>query len=130
MVYKRRTKEQKMFYGAKPETFEKAKVLRMHMTEAEKLLWSVLRRKQLQGCRFRRQHPIGQFIADFYCHEKQLVIEVDGGVHLEEEQKEYDEGRNHEMQHWGIKILRFTNEEITKDLDNVIGKIMKYLPLP
>ena len=119
-----------MFYGAKPETFEKAKVLRMHMTEAEKLLWSVLRRKQLQGCRFRRQHPIGQFIADFYCHEKQLVIEVDGGVHLEEEQKEYDEGRNHEMQHWGIKILRFTNEEITKDLDNVIGKIMKYLPLP
>ncbi len=128
MVYKRRTLEPEMFYGAKPEIFEKAKELRKNMTEAEKMLWSALRRNQFHGCYFRRQHPINQFIADFYCHEARLVIEVDGAVHDLENQKEYDESRSFEMQKWNITVLRFTNHQIKSEIQSVLSEIEKHLP--
>lgn len=73
--------EKEMFFGASPKIFQRATELRKNMTEAERILWSALRRKQLSGKRFRRQHPIETFIVDFYCHEARLVIEVDGGIH-------------------------------------------------
>jgi very-short-patch-repair endonuclease len=76
-----RKTDKEMYYGATPETFEKAKVLRDTLTKAEKLLWNNLKGKKLMGFRFRRQHPIDIFIADFYCHELKLVIEVDGEIH-------------------------------------------------
>ena len=112
-----------MFYNAKPHIFEKAKYLRENMTMAELKLWELLKNKQLQGLRFRAQHPIDIFIADFYCHSLKLVIEIDGGIHLNVEQKEYDIGREAEMNYWGIKIIRFTNEEIGEDIDQVIREI-------
>ncbi|RXQ94378.1 DUF559 domain-containing protein [Ancylomarina salipaludis] len=114
-----------MFYNAKPHIFEKAKALRNNMTFAELKLWELIRNKQVQGLRFRAQHPIDIFIADFYCHSLKLIIEVDGGIHQSPEQKEYDIGREAEISHWGIKIIRFTNDEIEKEIDGVFNRINK-----
>jgi len=118
------TPQPSMFYGAKYYMFERAKFLRENMTEAEKLLWSRLRNKQL-GVRFRNQHPIDIFIADFYCHSHKLIIEVDGEYH--EERSEYDIGRTAELEKWDITVIRFSNDEIKKDIERVIGTIKKYL---
>ena len=117
---KKQTVTKSMFYNASPDIFQKAKVLRHNMTETEEILWERLRRKQL-GVRFKAQHPIERFIADFYCHQSKLVIEVDGKIH--EYQKEYDSGREAEIEKYGIKIIRFTNDEVIKDIDRVIEKI-------
>ena len=114
-----------MFYKAKPHIFDKAKILRLNMTDAEKLLWEKLRNKQISGLHFRAQHPIDIFIADFYCHKIKLIIEVDGGIHNTEEQRLHDIGRTAEMEEYGIKVIRFTNDEIFKNIDNVIIKIEK-----
>lgn len=114
-----------LFYGAKPHIFEKAKALRINMTKAEMILWEKLKGKQMLGLRFRSQHPIDIFIADFYCHPIKLVIEVDGGIHDSTEQKEYDIGRTAELNYWEIEVIRFINEEIEKDINLVIDKIKK-----
>ena len=126
MVYKRRSVEVNLFYGAKPDIFEKAGELRKNMTIYEGVLWDVLRRKDLEGYRFRRQHPVDRFILDFYCHEVKLAIEIDGEIHKYQE-KEYDEGRTAEIERFGIKVIRFSNEEVRDDLNNVIEKIKKAL---
>ena len=118
-----------MNYGASPKIFEKAKILRNNMTKAEKLLWERLSRKQLRGFKFRRQHPVADFICDFYCHAAKLVIELDGEIHNNKEQKDYDEARTEELEEFGIKVIRFDNEEILKDIDKVLGIIERYLPL-
>jgi very-short-patch-repair endonuclease len=117
---KKQTIENSMFFNASPEIYRKAEYLRKNMTEAEKLLWDRLRKTQL-GVRFKAQHPIDQFIVDFYCHKAKLVIEVDGDNHRYNQ--EYDEGREAEIKKFGIKIIRFTNNEIFEDLNNVIKKI-------
>jgi len=111
-----------MFYNAKPHIFEKAKMLRKNMTKAEEILWNQLRRKKLLGLRFRPQHPIDIFIADFYCHTVKLVIEVDGGIHKSSEQKEYDLGREGELENWGIRVIRFTNGEIENNIKQVLKR--------
>jgi cyclase len=77
------------------------------------------------GTRFRAQHPILTYIADFYCHEARLIIEVDGGIH--QIQKEYDVARSSELESYGIKVLRFTNIEIMKNLDKVLLRIKNEL---
>jgi len=110
-----------MYYGAKPVTFEAARILRENMTQYEKLLWDRLKQKQVCGLRFRRQHPIDFFIADFYCHEVRLVVEIDGEIH--NDQKEYDDGRSAEMERYLIKVIRFTNSEVEKQLDDVVKRI-------
>ena len=112
-----------MFYNAKPHIFEKAKMLRKNMTEAEEILWEQLRGKKLLGLRFRPQHPIDIFIADFYCHPLKLVVEVDGGIHKTKEQQEYDLGREGELENWGIEVIRFTNAEIENKITQVIKEI-------
>ena len=112
--------ERQMFYGAKKETFKKAETLRENMTDAEKILWKRLNKNQL-GVRFKSQHPISIFIADFYCHQHKLVVEIDGEIH--EQQKEYDYGREMEMEKFGIKTIRFSNQEVFLDIENVIAKI-------
>jgi very-short-patch-repair endonuclease len=114
-----------MFYNAKPHIFEKAKSLRNNMTNSELKLWEKLKGKQMLGLRFRPQHPIDIFIADFYCHPIKLVIEIDGGIHKTTEQKEYDIGRTAELNYWGIEVIRFTNEEIENEIDQVITGIEK-----
>ena len=92
-------------------------------TIAESILWSFIRNKRCNGLKFRRQHPILSFIADFYCYEKKLVVEVDGSVHDMSEAKERDEARTHELENFGITVLRFSNEEILTKIDEVLSEI-------
>jgi len=113
--------DKNMYFGAKPAVLETAKILRNEMTYHEKLLWEKLKGKQICGVRFRRQHPISFFIADFYCHQVKLVVEVDGEIH--DVKVEYDEGRSAEMEKFGILIIRFTNHEVENSIQNVINKI-------
>jgi len=120
-----RTELPDMFYGAKRTIFQNAFDLRKNMTLAEKVLWERLNKSQF-GVRFKAQHPIDIFIADFYCHKYRLVIEVDGEIHLS--QKEYDENRTAELENrWGLTVIRFTNEEVLNDTDRVIEDIKRYL---
>jgi very-short-patch-repair endonuclease len=110
-----------MYYGANQAIMEMAKALRKEMTHTERLLWDRLNNKQLLKVRFRRQHPIYRFIADFYCHAARLVVEVDGGIH--NSRKEYDEGRAAEMERFGIKVIRFRNDDVEKNIEDVIYRI-------
>ena len=110
-------KKNDMFLGANPLIFQRAEVLRKKMTEAEKILWEVLKTKKLSGYKFRRQHPILKFILDFYCHESKLGIEIDGQVHNSKEQRFYDEDRTDILKEYGIKIIRFHNNEIIENLE-------------
>jgi very-short-patch-repair endonuclease len=116
--------ERNMFYGASRNTFEKAHELRRNMTKAEKKIWNELKNKNLFRVRFRRQHPVDIFVVDFYCHELKLAIEIDGSIHLEKEVSEYDVGRTHDIEKFGIKILRFTNDEVLNDINAVINKTL------
>lgn len=103
-----------------------AKENRKNMTEAERVLWNALRDK-LSGIRFRRQHPIGDYIVDFICLPKRLVIEVDGGYHSEPRQQDDDEVGTANLNNWGYRVIRFSNEEVLFDLNKVIEKIVKQL---
>jgi very-short-patch-repair endonuclease len=123
MAFIRKTKEPVMYFGANLETQELAKFLRRQMTPTEKLLWQSLRNKNIMGVNFRRQHPIFFFIADFYCHELRLVIEVDGPIHQIKERLEKDRNRTAEFDRFGIKVLRFTNQEIKTNINRVIKRI-------
>lgn len=98
-----------------------ARQLREDATVAENILWQHLRRKQLLGLRFLRQHPIDRFIVDFVCHQKSLVIEVDGGIH--NTQRERDEHRSRVLSHHGFRVLRFSNQEVINTVDEVLAKI-------
>ena len=113
--------EKTMYYNAGPKIMEAARLLRENMTCSENLLWERLKGKQICGLRFRRQHPIDIFIADFYCHEARLVVEIDGEVH--NQQKDYDIGRTAEMGKYDILVIRFTNNEVIKEIEEVISKI-------
>jgi very-short-patch-repair endonuclease len=109
--------------GAGGKLFWYARTNRKDLTEAEQILWSALRGRKFLGFKFRRQHPIDEFIADFYCHEKKLVIELDGGYHQSRSQAEYDEGRTFQLTELGITIIRFTNEEVITNLPTVLKNI-------
>lgn len=95
------------------------------MTKAEKWLWKLIRGKQVDGLRFRRQHPVSTFILDFYCHDIRLAIEVDGKIHEDPCQIEYDKGREHELTQLGIRVIRFTNEDVLLRTDEVLDQIRK-----
>lgn len=112
-----------MFYNAKPIIFERAKAMRENMTHAEKAVWELLKSKKIAGLRFKPQHPIDIFIADFYCHQLKLVIEIDGGIHKTVDQREYDIGREAELENWGIKVIRFTNEEVENNITHIQNEI-------
>ena len=101
---------------------QNAKYNRKHPTEAEALLWEHLRGKLL-GVRFRRQHPVYDYIPDFVCLSSNLIIEVDGDYHLAEEQQLSDRERDTYLQHFGFHIIRFSNEEVLQNLDKVLNKI-------
>lgn len=103
-----------------------AKENRNNSTEAERLLWFYLSNKQF-GVRFRRQHIIGQYVADFACLEKMLVVELDGGYHSLLEQQISDEQRTADLQEWGYRVIRFTNEELFLVIDLVLTKIKNAL---
>lgn len=102
---------------------QKRRILRKNSTEAEKLVWSRLRKRQLAGVKFRRQYSIGAYVADFYCPEKKLAIEIDGAQHFEEDAMEYDRRREEYMASAGIKTIRFTNKDVFNNMEGVLQKI-------
>ncbi len=116
-----------MWKGASPTVFSKAKKLRNEMTEAEILMWEKLRSNRFHGYKFRRQHPINIYVVDFYCHQFNLIIEIDGEYHNETNQQKRDEGRTNDLNFQGMKILRFTNDEIKSDMNTVLKKIKEYI---
>lgn len=95
--------------------------LRKEHTLSEDILWQALRRKQLEGRKFRRQNPIGAFVVDFYCPEENLAVEVDGGIH--ETQCEADALRQEIIESLGIRFVRVSAEEVENDLPKVLNKI-------
>ena len=106
----------------------RARNLRKEMTPAEKLLWERLRNRQLGGFKFRRQAPMGTFIADFYNAESKLIIEIDGQVH--DSQMEYDQLRTETMECFGYRVIRFQNVEIEQNLNGVLSKILEACLFP
>ena len=116
-----------MWKGATKETFIKARILRENMTEPEKKLWERLSKNQIEGLKFRRQHPILFYIADFYCHALHLIIEIDGGYHDTIEQKVKDDERTEHLKSNGITLIRFANEEVLNNMDGVIEEIIRVI---
>lgn len=106
-----------------PKMAQRAKELRAQMTPAEQILWQRLRAGRLEGFHFRRQQVIDGYIVDFYCHQADLVVEVDGGIHLD--RQEYDQNRDRYLQERGLKVLRFTNTEVSKQIETVLGVILE-----
>jgi isoleucyl-tRNA synthetase/very-short-patch-repair endonuclease len=106
---------------------EYSKKHRSNPTKAEEKLWNELSGKKLAGYKFRRQHVIDDVIVDFICLRKKVVIEIDGGYHQEEDQRKLDEARTQLLNYRGYKVIRFTNDEVLNDLDEVLHKITIYL---
>jgi very-short-patch-repair endonuclease len=103
------------------ELQERARELRREMTEAEQVLWKALRGRRMAGLRFRRQHPVGRFVLDFYCPVAKLCVEVDGGIH--DDQTERDEERTAVLAAGGYRVLRFRNEEVLTALPSILARI-------
>ena len=110
----------------KESTKEKRRELKKEMTQCEKILWRHIRNDAL-GVRFRRQYGIGNYIADFYCPNLKLVIELDGSQHFTEEGLEYDKIRENFMKNLGIKTLRFNNNDVINNIEGVLEEINNYL---
>ena len=110
--------------GARSQLFTLARHLRQNETQAEKVLWQEIRNKKLNGSKFRRQHPIGKFIVDFYCHKEKLIIEVDGSIHDDKVIKNFDEWREGALVNMGFNVLRFRNSEILEQIEEVKKKIL------
>ena len=104
-----------------------ARKLRRSMTDAEQLLWFCLRRRQVDGFRFRRQHPFEQFVLDFYCPEVRLVVELDGGQHNSEAGAAHDAGRTVALEMCGIRVVRFWNHDVLRNLEGVLQVIHEAL---
>lgn len=117
-------------YTCNPENYaylrEKAHVLRHRSTDAEKVVWEIVRANRL-GSKFRRQHPIWEYIVDFVCLEKMLVVEIDGEYHLHPEQVETDRKRQRWLEENGYKVIRFTNEDCLNNIEKVTERILNEL---
>ena len=108
---------------AKATLLERSRALRRAGTDAETLLWRSLRRRQMAGVKLRRQHQYGGYILDFFCSERSLVIEVDGGQHAVSEQAEYDVARTQYLEASGLRVIRFTNTEVLNETESVLSII-------
>jgi very-short-patch-repair endonuclease len=110
-----------------PELLEHAREMRKNETPAEDFMWNLLRNRRFLGYKFRRQHPVAQkFILDFFCDELRLGLELDGDYHNSQDQKEYDEGRSYELAELGIKIIRFSNQEVLWETEKVLETIRDF----
>lgn len=105
-----------------------ARELRKEMTRAEKILWEHLRGHRLDGFKFRRQAPMGHFIADFYCPKCKLIVEIDGDIH--DVQIEQDKLRTEEMESFGYRVIRFKNEQVEKEIESVLNSILDACRFP
>ena len=109
--------------------------LREEMTDAERLLWAALRCRQIGGLRFRRQQPVGPYIADFFCAMAKLIVELDGGQHGEKRAVVYDENRTRWLAERGYRVMRFPNEDVFKNRQIIVDAIVHHceehgIPLP
>jgi len=125
MVYSRIIQEAKHNHGADKKIKSRARLLRKTMTSQELLLWDNLKNRQLCGKHFRRQHPYGIYILDFYCHESNLAIEIDGTIH--HYKMDYDRERTEYLESTGLKVIRFSNNDIENKIDWVISQIENFL---
>ena len=107
-----------------------ARILRVQLTDAEQLVWQILRDRRFCGIKFRRQHPFERFVLDFYCHEAKLVLELDGGGHNDHGQKAYDEERTKFLEDAGIRVLRFWNHDVLNNLEAVLEQLHDELFTP
>ena len=117
--------ENKLFLNDDSVLQTRAKKLRQNMSEAETRLWHHLRAGRLNGYKFRRQQPMGNYIVDFVCVTPKLIIEADGGQHAE--QAEYDQARSLYLSGLGFTVLRFWNDEILRQTDEVLAEILRVL---
>ena len=104
-----------------PATIDFARTLRWNMTDAERRLWKHLRRRRVDGFRFRRQRPFGPYVCDFICLEAKLIVELDGSQHVE--QSDYDERRDAFLRSYGYRVLRFWNGHVASDMEAVLDTI-------
>ena len=125
MVHSKIIAEAKQNFGASSNIKSKARELRKNMTKAEIISWSQIRKRQLYGLYFRRQHPYGIYIVDFFCFEANLVIEIDGMIHLKH--LDYDIERTKYLESSGLKVIRFNNKDIEERIEWVLGKISSCL---
>ncbi|HOO82797.1 MAG TPA: ribosome maturation factor RimM [Alphaproteobacteria bacterium] len=107
-------------------TVKTARTLRKNQTDAEKLLWSKLRNRQFENLKFRRQHPVPPYVADFYCEDLKLIVEIDGGQHTPEKDRE----RQKYIEDQGYKIIRFWNNDVLSNIDGVLEKLSLSIPSP
>lgn len=114
----------------RPSTRPKRKNLRKSQTDAETALWQKLRDKGFMGCKFYRQCSIGEYIADFYCPQHKLVIEIDGSQHYSGDGREHDESREKYMSSLAIRTIRFSNLDVLQNIEGVLAEIAKELELP
>ena len=104
-----------------------ARNLRSNMTDAEQLIWSKIRRKQIGDLQFYRQKNIGHYIVDFYCPKGKLIIEIDGGQHYENEGMKKDQERDRYLQKLGLTVLRFSDIDVLRNIDGVIERILEHV---
>ena len=109
-------------WRASPQIQQRARELRKDLTPAEIKLWQVLRRRQIDGLHFRKQHAIGTYVVDFYCAKAKLCIEIDGDSHAE--QVEYDQARTEYLNERGYQVIRFTNREVFNHFEAVVQRIV------
>jgi very-short-patch-repair endonuclease len=107
--------------GTTPEIEQAAREMREHPTQAEAVLWQALSGRKLCGLKFRRQHPVGSVVLDFYCPACKLAIELDGAVH--DHQRDHDASRTDSLMQYGYRVIRFQNEEVLQNLDAVLERI-------
>lgn len=108
--------------GTTPDLIAAAQRLRQNLTPAEQRLWQALKHRQFNGLKFRCQHPVGSFIVDFYCAQCRLVVEVDGEIH--DQRMEYDTARTAKLNQFGYRVVRFSNQAVMTNLDEVLCQIL------
>jgi len=106
--------------------YTRARTLRKESTVQEKIIWNLIRNRQLNGLKFVRQYPIGKYIADFACRQKKIVIELDGGQHNESEAIKYDKERTDYMESQGYRVIRFWNNDVDNNLEGVYEKLLEF----
>ena len=110
-----------------PELLIFARQLRQQQTDTEQLLWYILRGRRFCNFKFRRQYPIHGYILDFYCHDASLAVELDGGGHNDEEQRQYDIERTSILEASGIRVVRFWNNDMLNSMENVLEELYRHL---
>ena len=111
-----------------PDILARCRELRQTTTSPENILWTVLRGHRMKSAKFRRQHPVGSYILDFYCHSARLAVELDGSGHLEDDHFQYDQARTKFLRAQGITVLRFWNDEVLNHLEDILSVIWEALP--